>query len=660
MRKTSVLAIVGLLLISCVPIISAQWTSDPTQNTPISTMSGDQALPKIAVDAAGNSYISWFSVEGGNYHVRLQRLDKNGNMLWPENGIVVSNQQQDTWITDYDLAVDPAGYAVITFSDIRTGSLNPVAYRVSPDGNETWGPLGVQLSSDANFNPSPKITVTPAGNTIVAWESDPNSGDEFVKVQKISPDGTCLWGDGIVIAVPGINCRFPYLEPADGDNVYLIWHQETGPFYSPNRGLYAEELDANGSFLWPTPTEVYPPIAQGPVVSLKMCRDDVGGIIFTWDIAFGLQDFKCFVQRIDANGNPGMQEPVMVSTSDARLHMYPVVTFLPETRHIVVFFSEQDLNQYMRGLYAQALDMNGTRLWTDDGKELIPLGTNDYSILEASSKDDQAISIYEETLSGSMSTHIQATMIDDQGNFVWPDNFVDLSTVDAAKLHMVISDYYWGQWVSVWEDGRASSGSDIYAQNVQLDGSLGPVQNQSPVADFTWTPTNPTPQDMVLFTDLSTDPLGNIVNWTWDFGDGHGSFDQNPGHQYPTAGTYTVSLNVTDNYGLSGTAEKQIVVSFPEDLNITIKSGVGLGVTVTFKNQGVMDANATWDLSVQGGILGHINKHLNGTIEIAAGDEVAAKTGILFGFGAITITAKLADLEQTAQGTQLIILTIVK
>ena len=52
----------------------------------------------------------------------------------------------------------------------------------------------------------------------------------------------------------------------------------------------------------------------------------------------------------------------------------------------------------------------------------------------------------------------------------------------------------------------------------------------------------------VQFTDLST---GGPVSWTWDFGDGESSTDQNPSHTYDTAGGYTVTLTVVNRQGTS-------------------------------------------------------------------------------------------------------------
>ena len=63
------------------------------------------------------------------------------------------------------------------------------------------------------------------------------------------------------------------------------------------------------------------------------------------------------------------------------------------------------------------------------------------------------------------------------------------------------------------------------------------------------------------FTDLSSDPDGSIVSWSWTFGDGNSSVLQNPSHIYASAGSYTVALLVTDNLGATANTSQTIVVS---------------------------------------------------------------------------------------------------
>ena len=82
--------------------------------------------------------------------------------------------------------------------------------------------------------------------------------------------------------------------------------------------------------------------------------------------------------------------------------------------------------------------------------------------------------------------------------------------------------------------------------------------NMKPTADFTYYvyPTNLT----VDFLDTSTDQDGNVVAWSWDFGDGNTSTEQNPKYVYAMAATYTVTLTVKDDYGDTSSETKEIVI----------------------------------------------------------------------------------------------------
>src|SRR5207247_4823906 len=68
----------------------------------------------------------------------------------------------------------------------------------------------------------------------------------------------------------------------------------------------------------------------------------------------------------------------------------------------------------------------------------------------------------------------------------------------------------------------------------------------APVAAFSGSPTSGTAPLAVTFTDQSTGPP---AAWSWDFGDGTSSTAQNPVHTYAAAGSYSVSLTVTNSGG---------------------------------------------------------------------------------------------------------------
>ena len=53
----------------------------------------------------------------------------------------------------------------------------------------------------------------------------------------------------------------------------------------------------------------------------------------------------------------------------------------------------------------------------------------------------------------------------------------------------------------------------------------------------------------LYITSMESAPYGGITTWSWDFGDGKTSTEQNPTHTYQGAGSYTVRLEVVGPSG---------------------------------------------------------------------------------------------------------------
>ena len=88
----------------------------------------------------------------------------------------------------------------------------------------------------------------------------------------------------------------------------------------------------------------------------------------------------------------------------------------------------------------------------------------------------------------------------------------------------------------------------------------GPPAPGTPTAEFsTSVSTGNAPLD-VSFSDVSSEMP---TAWSWNFGDGGTSTDQNPSHQYATPGDYTVSLTATNPNG-SHTRVQPLLISVPE------------------------------------------------------------------------------------------------
>jgi PKD repeat protein len=88
------------------------------------------------------------------------------------------------------------------------------------------------------------------------------------------------------------------------------------------------------------------------------------------------------------------------------------------------------------------------------------------------------------------------------------------------------------------------------------------VAVSQPVADFTGTPLSGTIPLTVVFTDTST---GSPTTWSWAFGDGGTSSEQNPMHNYSAAGTYNISLTAANAGGSNTTVRAgYVTVTAPQ------------------------------------------------------------------------------------------------
>jgi PKD repeat protein len=87
-----------------------------------------------------------------------------------------------------------------------------------------------------------------------------------------------------------------------------------------------------------------------------------------------------------------------------------------------------------------------------------------------------------------------------------------------------------------------------------------PAGNTAPVASFTAACT----QNVCAFDGrASTDENAPTLTYAWNFGNGRTGSGPVPNHTYTTAGTFTVTLTVRDEYGLTGTTTRTVTIAEP-------------------------------------------------------------------------------------------------
>jgi len=169
-----------------------------------------------------------------------------------------------------------------------------------------------------------------------------------------------------------------------------------------------------------------------------------------------------------------------------------------------------------------------------------------------------------------------------RGNY-W-NNYVGL-------MNPIASDVYSGPYQN--ETGKDGIGDTSYV----IDGNnrdnypvmdAWPNPPWVPISSFHYAPLLPIVYEMVTFNASAIyDADGYIVSYIWDFGDETtlAETEAITTHGYDNPGTYTVTLNVTDNDGLTDIATKSITIGkMPTSISISTSSPssfVGFKVNIT-------------------------------------------------------------------------------
>ncbi len=507
----------------------SQWSTSPVVNNQVTFMPGDQTQCYVATHPNGNTYISWFSAEtGGMYYPRIQLFNVEGNQLWSNDGIMVSNHPSMTWITDYDMKVSSDGACIIAFQDTRTGNNDAFIYKISDTGEFLWGDDGTQLSNDVHFDADPKLLATDDGGAYVAWPKAVDNGDSKVIVQRITASGQKAWTNDLELGEAGFDYAWPQIVP-DGENGFILtWYKEWGPYWAPNRNILAQKFDVNGNAIWASPAILF----TGGIIPLYIHQiavaDGDGGAWTCWYYEQTASHLSTFVQHVDEDGTVAFPTGGLEATTNmATLSLEPAICSNEETQDLYICWRETNTNQSQFGLFGQRIDLSGSRLWGNNGKQFVAVGSQNPILINLSPLGSGGVVSYIYDAASGTNGAVRSIRFDDAGSQVWTTSPVDVSSVASPKGKLDAGDFLSGQMVVAWADGRTGN-SDIFAQNVTEDGTLGPLSFEITVTPdtlffltpesvmyglpFTITNTGASPVD-ILYIQPDGAPVGPFAFW---------------------------------------------------------------------------------------------------------------------------------------------------
>ncbi len=412
--------------------ITSGW---PATGIPVCTAPGDQGGGGVIADGEGGAIVVWEDyrtwVDPGIPHSRdvyAQKITAAGEVApgWQLDGVPVSTSYTQRY--EATIASDGAGGAFFAWDDYRNGVYDIYALRLAADGTRPlgWPENGLRLSDEMVDKGGARILADDSGGALFFW------GEGIrIKALRLTGAGEVAVGwpaNGKVVCGPPCSGG-PNRVVGDGaGGAYLAW-QDTRTFpglpeiIEKYMDVYAQHITGSGEVVtgWPASGLVVSALPNVVQQAPDIAADGTGGAIVTWEDNRNVISAP-YVQRLTASGGlaPGWM-PDGLRASDA-----PAYGVRP---HIV-----------SDGMGGAILGFNTADPYTGDYRAYAQRVTGDGRIAPG-----------------------------------WSTVGAPLASSPGGQLGALTVQDGVGGAIVAWQDTRAASGPDIYAQKVTLDGPV-PVQ----------------------------------------------------------------------------------------------------------------------------------------------------------------------------------------
>ena len=340
-----------------------QWDKN---GVPVCVMDLDQSQPAAVGDGEGGAIIAWTDSRAGNQDVYAQRINADGKLLWDVRGVGVC---VDAPLQEDVVAIsDGASGVIITWEDLRNGNQDIYAQRIDKNGQPVWANNGEPVCLAAGDQFDPLLTTDGAGGAIVVWW-DTGVPEWKVNAQRLDVQGKPLWGAGgvRVCDVKGVQGNpFVLSDGANGAIVVWVDYRDDEMMFVEG-DIYAQRLNAHGQQLW---SKGGLPICKLPSNQQQPAGigDGAGGVIVTWrDERDVYADI--YAQRLDKDGKSlWRKDGTPICVAEGR-QSEPQLTADGASGAVIFWndFRADYGDQSADDIFAQRINSSGKILWQKDG-----------------------------------------------------------------------------------------------------------------------------------------------------------------------------------------------------------------------------------------------------------------------------------------------------
>ncbi|TKJ38429.1 hypothetical protein CEE37_12995 [candidate division LCP-89 bacterium B3_LCP] len=306
-------------------------------------------IPHVVLDGIGGLFavvrISNLQDEG----LYAQRLDSEGNRLWGDAGILLSEEEFHS-----TLEASPDGVGGFLYTFRHADSNDIIVQRVDSTGQKEWGDNGVIVCDNLYQQDIPAITHDECGGAYVIWRDyrPPHvfpSGRAYI--QKVDFVGNTIWAtNGVQFSSINRQPWFFQLIP-DGEEGFVL-HEGSGVYN------FAHRVDPNGHLLWERDYVSWGDEAQ-------IAEGDSGFFYTAWCSEFA---DSIYAQNIDMDGNFHWGDfPGVLMATGNNIYSNLVDVYYNNSHLFGAFYFGESSPSWDLHILAQCLDSNGQYLWGPEG-----------------------------------------------------------------------------------------------------------------------------------------------------------------------------------------------------------------------------------------------------------------------------------------------------
>ncbi|MBC8399889.1 MAG: hypothetical protein H8E14_00215 [Candidatus Marinimicrobia bacterium] len=392
-----------------------QWSTSietPLEVSPVGT------VIRGCSDGIGGAYVSW-SHCCDHPHRYLQRVDRFGNIVW-ENPIFVGGEGDLQEVHAY-MIEDGSSNTIIGLLDLFEITFwwpfweydsKTIIQKITPEGTKLWGENGTRvLNTTMDYSIEGMVKDGQGGAIVLLELSEIPEGyfaadSSTVAIQRISSDGGRLWGSlGVQLAYLDRYIGVMIIHDSNGgafvrygldyDNFVYVrlngngellweihyqgswWVEKMDPTLSG--GLYLSGIDDSlrlnyispeGELSWGNDelvlAEVVSPISQDPMTIV----DPDDNFIIGWSTLINEFD-HCIIQNYGSNGSPIWEFPTIISDFPSNSRIRNIDLAVDDT--YTAMFTDDRIDPggwHSSQIYTQKLNMNGQKLWGEDGLQV--------------------------------------------------------------------------------------------------------------------------------------------------------------------------------------------------------------------------------------------------------------------------------------------------